>query len=91
MVKRLKNQLFAPMGILTSDGKMLHLRPREEVDIGKVKLDDSHMKSMLRKGYVVLREEGKTLSAKTPPSPSAEKDKPKGKEAEESASESKRK
>jgi len=67
----IKNQQFQKTAIRCKDGKMLHLRSREEVDISKVDLDKAHLKTMLERGYVSMRGEG----GKAKPSASPKKPK----------------
>lgn len=65
---RIKNQQFQNTAIRCKDGKMLHLRSREEVDISKVDLDKAHLKTMLERGYVAMRgQDGKADKPSAPP------------------------
>ncbi len=62
MSVNLKNTQFSRVGILQGDGTMLVLEPREEVDASNVNLEEPHLTSMLSKGYVAIREGGKTAA-----------------------------
>lgn len=53
----IKNQQFQKTAVKCKDGKMLHLRSRQEVDISKVELDEVHLKTMLDRGHVAMRGE----------------------------------
>ena len=56
MPSYLKNMQFSRVGIMQGDGTMVVLGPREEVDASKVNLEEPHMKSLLSKGYLIIRD-----------------------------------
>lgn len=52
--RKLKSLIFGPLLIQLSDGKdVLYLKPREEVDLDKVKpLNTTHVNNLIRKKYI---------------------------------------
>ena len=54
MERTLKNLNFAPLVIQLSNGKdVLYLKPREEIDLDKVKpLNTTHVNNLIRKKYI---------------------------------------
>lgn len=51
---QLKNQLFQKTSIKCRDGSMVHLRPRQVVDVATDEIDDDHLRSMVAHGYVLV-------------------------------------
>ncbi len=74
----IKNQQFQRTAVKCKDGSMLHLRSRQEVDVSKVKLDEDHLKTMLERGHLAMRE-ARATSAKASESSEASDSKPKSK------------
>jgi len=92
-LKNLKPQKTA---VFCTDGSMLHLRSRQEIDISKLELDKSHLESMIAKGAVSLRDKGsKSVTAVKAASPanveSSGKTDPEPKKSENSKSTAKSK
>ncbi len=56
MASYLKNMQFSRVGIMQGDGTMVVLGPREEVDASQVNLEEPHVKSLLGKGYLSIRD-----------------------------------
>jgi hypothetical protein len=52
----IKNRLFQPIGVMLSDGTMLHLQSREERDVSAAELDAPHLKGLIASGQLALRE-----------------------------------
>ena len=48
---QIKNAMFQKVAVKCKDGSMLHLLSRQEVDINKIELDETHLESMLNQGY----------------------------------------
>ena len=72
-----KNTLFQPLGVLLSDGTMLHLQSREEREVSAADLDAPHLRALLAGGQLALGERDRQRST-APPSqdPAAETARP---------------
>jgi hypothetical protein len=56
---KIKNKLFQPLAILLEDEKTLHLRSREETEVGRKDLESSHLQTLMKRGDIALVEEEK--------------------------------
>jgi hypothetical protein len=56
---KIKNKLFQPLAILLEDEKTLHLRSREEIEVGRKDLESSHLQTLMKRGDIALVEEEK--------------------------------
>jgi hypothetical protein len=63
----IKNRLFQPIGVMLSDGTMLHLQSREERDVSPADLDAPHLKGLIASGQLALQERDRPESAAPPP------------------------
>ena|SRR6266446_10284100 len=63
----IKNRMFQPIGVMLSDGTMLHLQSREERDVSASDLDAPHLKALIASGQLALRDRDRQVSAAAPP------------------------
>jgi hypothetical protein len=62
-----KNRLFQPIGVMLSDGTMLHLQSREEREVSAADLDAPDLKALIASGQLAVRERDTRGSAAPPP------------------------
>ena len=67
----IKNRLFQPIGVMLSDGTMLHLQSREEREVASADLDAPHLKAMIASGELALRDLEVQASAAASPQESS--------------------
>lgn len=69
----IKNRMFQPLGVLLSDGTMLHMPPRAQREVAAPELDAPHLRATLASGQVaLLARVDQADGARQPPAPRPE-------------------
>lgn len=48
----IKNRMFQPLGVMLSDGTMLHMPPRAQCEVAVAELDAPHLRATLASGQL---------------------------------------